>query len=167
MKSFSGWELFFSHCWVGIALEGRLATPYSYPRGQCPLPSTPTKLLSGTGKIHATRILTQTALLAPALCVCVCVCVCVLAAQSCPTLCDPVDCSPPDSSVHGISQTGILEWVAISSSRGSSRPRDWTCISHVSCVAGGFFTTEPPGKLKTLGTMTATWYKQNKHYWLS
>ena len=44
-------------------------------------------------------------------------CVC---AQSCPTLCDPVDCSPPDSSVHGIFQARILEWVAISSFRASS-----------------------------------------------
>ena len=44
--------------------------------------------------------------------------------QSCPTLCDPMDCSPPGSSVHGILQARILEWVAISSSRGSSQPRD-------------------------------------------
>ena len=44
----------------------------------------------------------------------------VLVAQSCPTLCDPMDCSPPGSSVHGVLQTRILEWVAISSSRGSS-----------------------------------------------
>ena len=41
-------------------------------------------------------------------------------AQSCPTVCDPVDCRPPGSSVHGILQAGILEWVAISFSRGSS-----------------------------------------------
>ena len=45
-------------------------------------------------------------------------------AQSCPTLWDPVDCSPPGSSAHGILQARILEWVAISFSRGSSRPRD-------------------------------------------
>ena len=45
-------------------------------------------------------------------------------AQSCPTLCDPMDCSPPGSSVHGIFQARILEWVAISFSRGSSPPRD-------------------------------------------
>ena len=51
-------------------------------------------------------------------------------AQSCPTLCNPIDCSPPGSSVHGIVLARILEWVAISSSRGSSWPRDWT---HVSC----------------------------------
>ena len=47
-------------------------------------------------------------------CVRVCVCVCVLVAQSCPTLCDPMDCSPPDSSVHGILQARVLEWVAVS-----------------------------------------------------
>ena len=50
-------------------------------------------------------------------------------AQLCPTLCDPMDCSPPGSSVHGISQARILEWVAIFYSRESSWPRDWTCIS--------------------------------------
>ena len=43
--------------------------------------------------------------------------------------CNPMDCSPPNSSVHGISQVRILEWVAISFSRGSSQPRDWPCIS--------------------------------------
>ena len=47
-------------------------------------------------------------------------------AQSCPTLCDPMDCNLPGSSVHGILQARILEWVAISFSRGSSWPRDWT-----------------------------------------
>ena len=48
--------------------------------------------------------------------------------QSCLTLCNPVGCSPPGSSVHGISQGRILEWVAISSSRRSSQPRDWTQV---------------------------------------
>ena len=47
-------------------------------------------------------------------------------------LCDPMDCSPPGSSVHGILQARILEWVAMPSSRGSSRPRDWTWVSSVS-----------------------------------
>ena len=47
-----------------------------------------------------------------------------LVAQSCPTLCDPVDCSPPGSSIHGILQRRILEWVAISSSRGTSQSTD-------------------------------------------
>ena len=54
---------------------------------------------------------------------------CYLFAKLCPTFCDPVDCSLPGSSVHGISQARILGWVAISFSRGSSRPRDRTCVS--------------------------------------
>ena len=56
---------------------------------------------------------------------------CCLVAKSCPTLCDPMDCNPPGSSVHGIAQARILECVAISFSRGSSRPRNWT---HISCI---------------------------------
>ena len=52
-------------------------------------------------------------------------------AQSCPTLCSPMDCSPPGSSVHGILPVRILEWVVISFSRGSSQPRDWTQASHI------------------------------------
>ena len=57
--------------------------------------------------------------------------------QLCPTFCDPMDCSPPGSSVPGILQARLLEWIAMPSSRGSSRPRDgsWVC-----CIAGGFFT---------------------------
>ena len=59
-------------------------------------------------------------------------------AQSCPTLCDPMDCSPPGSSVHGILQARILEWVAFPFSRGSSWPKDGTQVFH---IAGGFFTS--------------------------
>ena len=70
----------------------------------------------------------------------------VCAAQSCPILCDPVDSSPPGSSVHGISQARILKWVAISFSRGSSQPRDCTCTLASPALAGGFFITAPPGK---------------------
>ena len=78
---------------------------------------------------------------------------CCLVAQSCLTLCDPMDCSPPGFSVRGISQARILEWVAISFSRGSSPPRD--CIdrwsqpkyqTHVSCIGSVFLTTETPQK---------------------
>ena len=57
--------------------------------------------------------------------------------QSCPTLCDPMNCSLPGSSIHWILQARILEWVAISSSRGSSRLRDRT---RTSCIAERFFT---------------------------
>ena len=52
-------------------------------------------------------------------------------AQSRPTLCDPMDCSPPGSSIHRILQAAILEWVAISFSRGSSQPRDQTQVSRI------------------------------------
>ena len=55
----------------------------------------------------------------------------------------PMDYSPPASSVHGVSQARILEWVAISFSRGSSQPKDRTLVSY---IAGRFFTTEPRGK---------------------
>ena len=66
------------------------------------------------------------------------VCVCVLVAQLCLTLGKPMDCSPPGSSVHGMLQARIMEWVAISFSRGSSWSRDRTLVS---CIAGRFFTT--------------------------
>ena len=80
-------------------------------------------------------------------CVCVCVCVyiyiaCVLSHFTTVALCNYMDCSPPGSSVSGILQARILEWVAIPSSRRSSRPRDQT---HVFCITGGFFTAEPEG----------------------
>ena len=61
----------------------------------------------------------------------------VLVIQSCLTLCDPMNCSPPGSSVHGILQVRILERVAIPFSRGSSQPRDGTQVSR---IAGIFFT---------------------------
>ena len=61
----------------------------------------------------------------------------VLVAQSYLTLCDPMDSSLPASSVHGILQARILEWAAISFSRGSSQPRERTLVS---CMAGTFFT---------------------------
>ena len=64
-------------------------------------------------------------------------------AQSCPTLCDPMDCSLPGSSVHGILQARILEWGAISFSRGSSQPRDRTWSP---ALEADTLTSEPPGK---------------------
>ena len=81
-----------------------------------------------------------------------------LVTQSCPTPCDPVDCSPPGSSVRGILQAAMLEWVAIPFSRGSSQPRDQTCVSCISGIAGGFLTAEPPGNLWSVlrGTHTKT-----------
>ena len=67
-------------------------------------------------------------------------------AQSCLTLHNPQDDSPPGFSVHGIFQARVLGWVAISYSRGSSWPRNRTCVSFISTLAGEFFTTVPPGK---------------------
>ena len=58
-------------------------------------------------------------------------------AQSCPTLCNPMDCSLPDSSAHGILQARVLEWVAVSFSRRSSQPRDQTWAFR---IAGRHFT---------------------------
>ena len=66
-------------------------------------------------------------------------CLCLL--QSWPMLCDPMDCSPPGFSVHGILQARILEWVAMSSSKGPSQPRDRTCVPCVSYIASRFLTT--------------------------
>ena len=62
---------------------------------------------------------------------------CMLVTQLCLTLCDPMDCSPPGSSVRGILQARILEWVAMSFSRESSQPRDQTRVSR---IAGRVFT---------------------------
>ena len=71
------------------------------------------------------------------------ICVCMCFSQFCPTLCDPMDCSPPGSSVHGILQARMLKWVATPFSRGSSQtmlgiePLSLTS----SALAGGFFNT--------------------------
>ena len=73
-------------------------------------------------------------------------CCCSLVAKSCLTLCDLMDCSQPCSSVHGIFPGRLLEWVAISSSKGSSQPRGLTSISKSPALQGDSFTTEPPGK---------------------
>ena len=71
-----------------------------------------------------------------------------LVIQSCPTLCGPMGCSPLGLSAHGILQARILERVAISFSRGSSQPRDWT---YVSCTAGGFLTSSATWEAQTSG----------------
>ena len=57
-----------------------------------------------------------------------------LVARSCLTLCNPKDCSLPGSSVHGILQARILEWVAVPSSMGSSQPKGQTCVSYIPCI---------------------------------
>ena len=83
--------------------------------------------------------------------------VCCLVTKSCLTLCDPVDCSPPGSSVHGILQARILEWVAISS-REFSRPKNQT---YISCIVGRFFATEPLGKPLRIWLLSACFF--NNH----
>ena len=79
-------------------------------------------------------------------------CMCAKLLQSCPILWDPMDSSLPGSSAHGILQTRILEWVAISFPRGSSWPRDQICISY---TASRFFANEPPGK--SIDPSMCTW----------
>ena len=66
--------------------------------------------------------------------------------QWCLILYDTMDCSPPGFSFHGILQERILEWVAVPSSRGSSWPRAWTCLSYASALAKGSSSLVPPGK---------------------
>ena len=75
--------------------------------------------------------------------VCVCVCVCVLVTHLRPALCSPMDCSSPGSSIHGITQARILEWVATPFSRGSSQPRGQT---QVFALGANSLPSEPPGK---------------------
>ena len=71
---------------------------------------------------------------------------CAQSFQLYPTFCDPVDCSLPGSSVHGISQARVLEWVTMPSSRGSSPPRGQTQVSYASCIGRWvFLTLAPPG----------------------
>ena len=69
-------------------------------------------------------------------------------------LCDPMDCSPPGSYVHGILQARILKWVAISYSRATPRPRDQSWLS---CIIGRFLPSESPEKLAGFFTTSATW----------
>ena len=71
---------------------------------------------------------------------------CMLSHFSHVWFCNPMDCSPQGSSVHRSLLARILAWVAISSSRGSSWPRDWTLVSSVCCIAADSLHPEPPGK---------------------
>ena len=92
--------------------------------------------------------------------------------QSCPTLCDPIDCRPPGSSVHGILQARIPEWVSMPFSRGSSWPRDQTFISCNSSIAGRFFTAEPLGSKQYGGfskkqSRTTMWSRNSTHGYIS
>ena len=101
-------------------------TPLSYPDFFSILPSSHNWILlpSEVSPAHLTSHHLRPAL-------------CVLVSQFCLTLCDPLNCSPPGSSLHGILQARVLEWVAISFSRGSAWLRNWTQDSG---IAGRFFT---------------------------
>ena len=83
-----------------------------------------------------------------------------LVAQSCPILCNLVDCSPPGSSVHGILQARILEWVAILLPRGSSQAKYQTWVS---CTALDSLLSEPPGKPHLLAYETTQPIKTTSH----
>ena len=80
--------------------------------------------------------------------------------QLCPTLCDPVDCSLPGSSIHGIFQARMLEWVAIAFSRRSSRPRDWNRVSRILGRRFTIWATREVPKIKGITTKTS-----NKLFW--
>ena len=82
----------------------------------------------------------------------------LLVAQSCPSLCDPTDCSPLYSSVHGILQARILEWVASSFSRGSSRSRDQTPVFH---IAGRYTALKHFTQKKHIISTSISWTKSN------
>ena len=79
---------------------------------------------------------------------------CARLLQLCPPLFDPIDCSLPGSSVHGILQARILEQTVMPFSRGSSRPRDWTQVFH---IAGRFFTMWARREALSLGIFPSCW----------
>ena len=90
----------------------------------------------------------------------------VLVTQSCPTLCDPTDCSPPGFSIHGILQARILEWIAIPFSRESSWPRDWT---QVFCIASRFFAVWATREAQSVKSWTSkpNLYDISFSYWVT
>ena len=87
--------------------------------------------------------------------------------QSCLTLYGPLDCSLPDSSVHGILQARILEWVAISFSRGSSWPRDWTCILCLQFLANKEFFSGKNGQISFKSNQAEKWGLYDTKLWFS
>ena len=112
------------------------------------------------------------------------VCVHAKSHKSCPTLWDPMDGNPPGSSVHGILQARTLEWVAMPSSRGSSRPRDGNCLSYVCLLHwqagslpvvpagkptgspyGSFYSVLWPCALDLLHVFTWTKWYPGHHWW--
>ena len=97
--------------------------------------------------------------------------VCVLSRFSCVWLCNPMDHSPPDSSVYGVLQARILEWVTMSSSRGPSWPRYWTQVSSVSCIGMRvlyhyFHLGNPSVSYKRVTKVTSIWFSESLSYLL-
>ena len=124
--SILNWPLFLIHHELGLQKVGLHCFSSYLVKGYLPLPGTVTL------DIHWTSLLSVT--------------------QSCLTLCDSMDNSPPGSSVHGILQARILEWVAIPSCRGPSWPKGWTQFS---CTAGRFFSI-----WATREALCYPWYSQ-------
>ena len=91
-------------------------------------------------------------------------CLCAKLLQSCLTFCNPMDCSPSGSSVHGILQARILEWVAMTSSRGSSQPRGWTHVSCVSCIGSSLPLAPPGNSLVFVLESPFPWYGHSHSY---
>ena len=91
----------------------------------------------------------------------VCWAVLCLVAQSCPTLCYPIDCSLTGFSVHGDSPGKMLEWIVMPSSRGSFQPRDWI---QVSCIADRFFTIWVTREAQEI-SVGNDWKKKKRPVW--
>ena len=94
-----------------------------------------------------------------------CLCIPTEVLQSCLTLCDPIDSSQLGSSIHGILQAGILGWVVMPSSRGSSQSRDQTRISYISCIGRQLLLLlVPPGKAQKLLKIIQIWNQGNDNF---
>ena len=131
-----GWKRIFT-LWPLFPLSVDCNAVFTHPRSHPCLPSG--EHFRNLPCLSASRLLFHLG--------CVCVHVCTRSvALSNPTLCDPLDRSPPGSSIHGIFQARRLEWGVISYFRGSSLSRDRTRIPCVSCIAARFFTAEPSRK---------------------
>ena len=106
----------------GILFEGQREVSFNSSLSLVPI----SKLLDWFGTAFLIRKM--------CLCVCLSVCMCSKSFQSCLTLCEPMGHSLPVSSVYGILQARILEWVVMPLSKGSSQPGDWTPVSYISCI---------------------------------
>ena len=111
---------------------GPTAPNWYFSHGQLTIHTMPTTTFLGSPSGQSAKLFSSKCRVC-VLCVCTCMLSHLVVSKLCPTLYDPMDCSPPGSSVHGIFLARILDWVAISSSR-CSWPRDGTRVSCVSCI---------------------------------